>query len=112
MKFARRDVTKLAGVAVATAALALAAPGTAAADEATDNAFMSKLFAQGIDFAPKAKAVERAQSVCEFFGEGVSSAEVYVKIFQGSAFSERQTAIFMADAVSTYCPQYANQFIR
>ena len=73
---------------------------------------LSSFFAEGIDFAPKAKAVERAQSVCEFFGEGMSSAKVYEKIFQGSAFSERQTAIFMADAVQTYCPQYADQFIR
>ena len=112
MMFARHDITKLVSVAIAIAALGLATPGAAAADDATDNAFMYRLFAEGIDFAPKAKAVERAQSICEFFGQGMSSAEVYQKIFQGSAFSQRQTAMFMAEAVQTYCPQYADQFIR
>jgi hypothetical protein len=28
-----------------------------------------------------------------------------------SAFSPRQAAIFMADAVQAYCPGYANQFM-
>jgi Protein of unknown function (DUF732) len=56
--------------------------------------------------------VQRARSVCEFFGEGMSSAKVHEKIMDGSAFSPRQAAIFMADAVQAYCPEYAGLFIR
>jgi hypothetical protein len=36
---------------------------------------------------------------------------VHAKVLSESAFSARQAAIFMADAVSAYCPEYASQFI-
>jgi len=111
MMLARHDVTKLVSVALAIAALGLATPGAAAADDAADDAFMHKLFADAIDFAPKGRAVPRARSVCEFFGEGMSSAKVHEKIMDGSAFSARQAAIFMADAVQAYCPEYTGLFI-
>ena len=110
MMFASRDVAKLVGVATTVAALGLAAPGTAAAD-ATDDAFMHKLFADGVDFAVPEKAVPRAREVCDLFGKGKSAASVHAKILADSAFSSRQTAIFMADAVQSYCPGYAGQFI-
>lgn len=110
MMFASHDVVKLVGVATAVAALGLAAPGTAAAD-ATDDAFMHKLFADGVNFAVPEKAVTRARQVCDLFGQGMSPAGVHAKILADSAFSSRQTAIFMADAVQSYCPGYAGQFI-
>lgn len=111
MKFASHHVAGLLGVATTVAALGLAAPGTASAD-ATDDAFMHKLFADGINFAVPEQAVPRAQKVCELFGKGMSPASVHAKIMADSAFSSRQTGIFMADAVQSYCPAYAGQFIR
>jgi hypothetical protein len=110
MMFAGHDVAKLAGVGTVVAALCLAAPGTAAAD-ATDDAFMRKLFVDGVNFAVPEKAVLRARQVCDYFAKGMSPASVHAKILADSAFSSRQTAIFMADAVQSYCPGYAGQFI-
>src|SRR5689334_17486819 len=110
MMFAIHDVAKLLSVATTVAALGLAAPGAAAAD-ATDEAFMHKLFVDGVNFAVPEKAVTRAREVCDLFGKGMSPAGVHAKILADSAFSSRQTAIFMADAVQWYCPGYAGQFI-
>lgn len=111
MMFARHDVTKLVGVAIGLAALGLFAPSTAAAD-ATDVAFRQKLFADGVNFAPKEKIAERARVVCELFASGMSSASVHAHIVDDSAFTPRQAAVFMADAVQFYCPEHAGQFIR
>ena len=50
MMFARHDVPKLFGAAiVAVAALGLVTPGSAAAD-ATDDAFLKKLFDDAVEF--------------------------------------------------------------
>jgi hypothetical protein len=111
MMFAGHDVTKLVGVAIGLAALGLAAPSTVAAD-ATDDAFMHKLFADGVDFAPKGTAVPRARVVCDLFASGMSSASVNAHVVAHSAFTPRQAAIFMADAVQFYCPEHAGLFIR
>lgn len=110
MIFASHDVAKLVGLATAFAALGLTTSGAAAAD-ATDDAFMHKLFADGVNFSVPEKAVPRAREVCDLFGKGMSPASVHAKILADSAFSSRQTAIFMADAVQSYCPGYAGQFI-
>jgi len=104
------DVAKLVGVATTVAALGLATPVTAAAD-ATDDAFMHKLFVDGVNFAVPEKAIPRAREVCDLFGKGMPPASVHATILADSAFSSRQTAIFMADAVQSYCPGYAGQFI-
>jgi Protein of unknown function (DUF732) len=111
MMFARQDVAKLVGMATAVVALALATPGTAGADQ-TDYAFMKKLFDDGINFSAKDKAVARAREVCQLFAEGRSPAGVHEQLLADSAFSERQAAIFMADAVQAYCPDYGDLFIR
>ena len=50
MMFARYHIAKLFGTAIAVAALGLVTPGSAAAD-ATDYAFLKKLFADGINFS-------------------------------------------------------------
>ena len=111
MMFARHDVPKFFGAAfVAVAALGLVTPGSAAAD-ATDDAFLKKLFADAIDFSQPEKAIPRARTVCEAFASGKSPANVHEMTLDHSAFSPRQAAIFMADAVQAYCPGYANQFM-
>jgi hypothetical protein len=106
----RHDIIKLVGIAIAVAALGLTAPGNAAAD-ANDDAFSRKLFADGVDFASHEFAIKRARVVCEAFGAGMSPAGVHETILTGSAFSPRQAAVFMADAVQFYCPSYADLFI-
>ncbi len=110
MMFARHDIARLVGATTAIAALSLATPATAAADE-TDQAFMRKLFVDGVNFATPDRAIKRAREVCDLFGQGLSPAGVHAKILADSAFSPRQTAVFMADAVQSYCPGYAGQFI-
>ena len=50
MMFARHHIAKLFGAAIAVAALGLVTPGSAAAD-ATDDAFLKKLFADAINFS-------------------------------------------------------------
>jgi hypothetical protein len=114
--FACKEIATVVGTAMAVAALVFIAPGSAAAD-ATDDAFSHKLFADALNFAAQPDQVKRARVVCESFDAGMSPAEVHETILsgsrsrQGSAFSPRQAAIFMADAVQFYCPGYAGQFI-
>jgi hypothetical protein len=116
MKCARKDIATVVGTAMAVAALALTTSGSAAAD-ATDDAFSRKLFADAIDFAPQEFQIKKAHIVCDAFGAGMSAAEVHQTLLNGStsilgsAFSPRQAAVFMADAVQFYCPGYAGQFI-
>jgi hypothetical protein len=111
MMLARFEITKLVGAAAAVTALALALPSTAVADTA-DDAFMYKLFADGVAFAPKEKAITRARVVCGLFDGGASSQSVLARVVADSAFSSRQAAIFMADAVQYYCPNHAGLFMR
>jgi uncharacterized protein DUF732 len=110
MMFARHDIAKLVGTGIAVAALSLTTPGSAAAD-ATDDAFLHKLFDDAVNFSDPAQSIQRARTVCEAFASGMSPAEVHELTLNHSAFSPRQAAIFMADAVQSYCPGYAEQFI-
>jgi hypothetical protein len=110
MMFARHDVAKLFGAAIAVAALGLVTPGIADAD-ATDDAFLKKLFADAVNFSQPEQDIPRARTVCEAFASGKSPANVHELLLDHSAFSPRQAAIFMADAVQAYCPGYANQFM-
>lgn len=110
MMFARQDFAKLVGTATAVAALGLTTPGSAAAD-ATDDAFLRKVLADGVNFGGSPAVIQRARVVCEAFGAGMSPASVHAKIQAASAFAPRQTAVFMADAVQAYCPGYADLFI-
>jgi hypothetical protein len=110
MIFARHDVPKLFGAAMAVAALGLVIPGSAAAD-AADDAFLKKLFADAIDFSQPEQAIPRARTVCEAFASGKSPANVHELLLDHSAFTPRQAAIFMADAVQAYCPGHASEFM-
>jgi len=116
MKCARKDIATVVGTAMAVAAMVLTTPDSAAAD-ATDDAFSRKLFADAIDFGPHEVVVKKARIVCDAFGAGMSPAQVHETLLHGSrsvpgsGFSPRQAAIFMADAVQFYCPEYAGQFI-
>ena len=110
MMFARHDIAKLFGAAIAVAALGLVTPGSAAAD-ATDDAFLKKVFADGVNFSQPEQIIPRARTVCEAFASGKSPANVHELTLNHSAFSPHQAAIFMADAVQAYCPRYADQFM-
>jgi Protein of unknown function (DUF732) len=110
MMFARHDIAKLVGTTIAVAALGLATPGSAAAD-ATDEAFLRKLFDDGVNFSQPEIIIQRARTVCEAFVSGKSPANAHELLLNRSAFSPRQAAIFMADAVQAYCPKYADQFM-
>ena len=110
MRLARHHIAKLFGGAIAVAALRVVTPGGAAAD-ATDDAFLKKLFADGVNFSQSEQTIQRARTVCEAFASGKSPANVHELTPNQSAFSPRQAAVFMADAVQAYCPRYAGQFM-
>ena len=110
MMFARHDIAKLVGTAIAVAALGLVTPGNAVAD-ATDDAFLTKVFADAVNFSQPEVTIQRARTVCEAFASGKSPASIHELILNHSAFSPGQAAIFMADAVQAYCPRYADQFM-
>ena len=111
MMFARHDVAKLVGAATTVVvALGMVTPGSAAADS-TDDAFLRQLFADGVDFSQPEQAIPRARTVCEAFASGKSPATVHELTLDHSAFTPRQAAVFMADAVQAYCPGYSNQFM-
>jgi uncharacterized protein DUF732 len=110
MMFARHHIGKLFGAAIAVAALSLVTPGGAAAD-ATDDAFLKKLFADGVDFSQPEQIVKRARTVCEAFASGKSPATIHQLTLNDSAFTPRQAAVFMADVVQAYCPKYSDQFM-
>ena len=109
MMFARHHIGKVFGAVIAVAALGLVTPGSAVAD-ATDDAFLKKLFEEGVNFSQPDLIIQRARTVCEAFASGMSPANVHELTLDHSAFSSRQAAIFMADAVQAYCPRYAEQF--
>ena len=111
MMFARHHIGKLFGAAIAVAALSLVTPGGAAAD-ATDDAFLKQLFADGVNFSQPEQIVKRARTVCEAFASGKSPATIHQLTLNDSAFTPRQAAVFMADAVQAYCPRYSDQFMR
>lgn len=111
MKFARHDIAKLVGTAIAVAALGLTIPGSAAADDPED-AFVHKIAADGIDFGGQGENILMGQKVCEAFSAGMSPARVHATMLNhDSARTPRQTALFMADAVQFFCPRYADLFI-
>ena len=110
MMFARQDIAKLVGTAIAVAALGLVTPGSAVAD-ATDDAFLKKVFADAVNFSQPEVTIQRARTVCEAFASGMSPASVHELTLNHSAFLPRQAAIFMAHAAQAYCPRYAGQFV-
>ena len=108
MMFARHDIAKLVGTAIAAAALGLTTAGSAAADS-TDDAFFHRLFADGLMFSTGEAVIKRAHVVCEAFSAGGSPASVRAAMLENlEAMGPRQTALFMADAVQAYCPKYAD----
>src|SRR5690242_4577739 len=111
MMVARHNITKLVGTAIAVAALGVATPGTAAAYTTADFAFLSKVFADAVNFGPPDDVIERARAVCDAFGAGDSPKDIHAAVLTNSAFAPRQAAVFMADAVQFYCPGYGDLFI-
>jgi hypothetical protein len=111
VKFARHDIAKLVGTAIAVAALGLTTPGSASADE-PDDAFVHKVAADGIDLGSRGEDILLAQEVCAAFSAGMSPARVQATMLDhNSTRTPRQTALFMADAVQVFCPRYADLFI-
>lgn len=108
---ARHIITKLVGAAIAVAAVGLGTPGIAAADTHEDLAFLSKLYADAVDFSQADLVIQRARTICDRFAAGDSPVKVHEAVMTKSAFSPRQAAIFMADAVQAYCPQFSGQFM-
>jgi uncharacterized protein DUF732 len=108
--FARHDIAKLVGTAIAVAAVGLTAPGSAAADP-TDDAFLRNVTADGVNFANPPEVIQKAQMVCAAFSGGLSPARTHPTL-DDSAMTQRQAALFMADAVQAYCPRYADLLSR
>ena len=72
---------------------------------------LKKLFDDGVNFSQPEQIIPRARTVCEAFASGKSPSNVHELLLSHSAFSPRQAAVFMADAVQAYCPRYAGQFM-
>jgi hypothetical protein len=111
MMFARHNITKLVSAAMAVAALGMATPGIASAYTPEDLALLNKLFADAVDFSQPDLVIQRARTICDRFTAGDSPVKVHEAVIANSAFTGRQAAIFMADAVQAYCPQYSGQFM-
>jgi hypothetical protein len=111
VKFARHDIAKLVGTAIAVAALGLTIPGSAAADDPED-AFVRKVAAHGLDLGSGGEDILLGEKVCAAFSGGMSPARVQATMLNhDSARTPRQTALFMTDAVQAFCPRYADLFI-
>lgn len=111
MKFARHDIAKLVGTAIAVAALGLTTPGSAAAEDPED-AFVHKIAADGIDLGSGGDDLLLGQEVCAAFSAGMSPARVHATMLNhDSGRTPRQTVLFMADAVQVLCPRYADLLI-
>jgi hypothetical protein len=108
--FARHDIAKLVGTAIAVAAVGLTAAGSAAADP-TDDAFLRKVSADGVEFANPPEIIQKAEVVCAALSDGSSPARKHPTL-DSSALTPREAALFMADAVQAYCPSYADLLSR
>ncbi|MCV7384547.1 DUF732 domain-containing protein [Mycolicibacter longobardus] len=95
---------------VATAAIAVAAPGHAepgVVASAVDNAeFVASLQQIGITFADPAQAVSAAEAVCGLAANGETGLELLNDITDANpALSVPDAARFAAIAAKSYCPQ-------
>src|ERR1700739_1764318 len=106
----RHDIAKLVGTVIAVAAVGLTAPASAAADP-IDDAFLRKVTADGVNFANPPEVIQKAQVVCAAFSGGLSLATLHPTLDDG-AMTQRQAALFMADAVQAYCPRYTDLLSR
>ena len=104
--FARHDIAKLVGTAIAVAAVGLTAPGSAAADP-TDDAFIHNISADAVNNGNYTQMIQRARNVCSAFTLGISSATIATDL-NTNAVTPRMVALFMNDAVQSYCPRYTN----
>ena len=108
--FARHDIAKLVGTAIAVTAVGLTAPGSAAADP-TDDAFTHEISADAVNNGNRTEMIQRAQDVCSAFTDGISSARITTDL-DTAAMTPRMTALFMNDAVQSYCPKYTDLLSR
>jgi Protein of unknown function (DUF732) len=108
--FARHDIAKLVGTAIAVAAVGMTAPGSAAADP-TDDAFIHRVNADAVSNGNRSDMIQRAQEVCSAFTDGISVARLTTDL-DSSAMTPRMIALFMNDAVQSYCPRYSGLLSR
>lgn len=103
---------KLATTAVAAAALALAGLAGAATASANgvDDEFLSNIAAADITWGSERAVIKQAHLVCQFFDEGATAVDVAEEILAGTDLNTEQTAVFMVEAVSAYCPEHLDQF--
>jgi hypothetical protein len=102
--FARHDIAKLVGTTIAVAAVGLIAPGRAAGDS-TDDAFFHRVSADAVSNGNRSEMIQRAQDVCSAFTDGISVARLTTDL--SGAMTPRMVALFMNDAVQSYCPRYS-----
>lgn len=105
--FAGHGVAKVVSTAILVAALGLITASGSAADS-TDDAFLRSISVDALTFDNPEGVIATAQLVCGSFSAGRSPVSVHSSMQEVSPLTPSQTALFMADAVHAYCPEYGN----
>lgn len=105
---ARHRMSKLLGAAVLVIGMNLGAQFSAGA-ETSDDAFLRAVSADALTFDLPEVLVHQAKVVCQAFAAGMSPATINTEMQKRVPLLPRQTGLFMARAVQSYCPGYAGK---
>ena len=106
MKLASHIIIKLFSTTAAVAVMGFPSP---AAADTTDDAFLRALSADALTFDLPEVLIHQAQVVCQAFSAGSPPATINKDMQKKLPLLPRQTGLFMARAVQSYCPKYASQ---
>jgi Protein of unknown function (DUF732) len=97
--------TLVAGAAIATAPLIVAAPAHA---DPIDDLFIQTLDSSEVPYKSREDAIRNAKKICTLLGEapgeeGLQDAVAYLKKF--TTYSQEQMGQFGGAAIGAYCPE-------
>jgi hypothetical protein len=97
--------------ALATGALGMAFfAGTGAAHASSlDDGFLDGIASEGITFTSERAAVQQGGLVCNYLAHGRTGVSISDEIMSNSDLTAHQSAVFIVEAASAYCPSLMDQ---
>lgn len=97
-------IVRTAGIAAATFAAMLAGSAVASAD-AADDAFLSYLGEQGVQYSSAAFVTDTARNICAYINSGHRYPDILDQLSgYPNEIALSDTPTFTAAAIATYCP--------
>lgn len=90
-------------------AIALITGAGAASASTVDDQFLTAIDAEGIAFDSAKGAVQDAHLVCSYLADGETGASIGTEIMDNTDLTAHQSAVFVVEAASAYCPGLLDQ---